>query len=61
MFEFDTVREALKMMDATGVEILRGYVSDGIYVTDKKEYTQVKKNRLFLAQFKPVSLYDHLH
>ena len=61
IFEFDTVREALKLMDAQGVEILRGYESDGIYVTDKTEYTPMKKNKLFLAQFKPVSLYDHIH
>ena len=61
IFEFDTVREALKLMDTKGVEILRGYETDGIYVTDKNEYTPVKKTRLFLAQFKPMSLYDHIH
>jgi hypothetical protein len=49
VFEFDTVREALKLMDEKGVEILKGYKSDGIYVTDKNEYTPVKKNGLYLA------------
>jgi hypothetical protein len=61
VFEFDTVREALKIMDKDGVEILRGYESDGIYVTDKNKYVDYKSQTLFLAQFKPTSLFDHLH
>ena len=61
IFEFNTVREALKLMDASGVEILRGYECNGLYVTDKNEYTSKKGNSIFVAQFKPVSLYDHIH
>ena len=61
VFQFDSVREALKLIHNNGVEILRGYESDGIYVTDKKEYTSTKTHKMFLAQFKPESLYDHIH
>ena len=61
IFEINTVREALKLMDASGVEILRGYECNGLYVTDKNEYTSNKGNSIFVAQFKPVSLYDHIH
>ena len=61
VFTFDSVREALKLMHDNGHEILRGYETDGIYVTDKKSHKNDNKHRLFLAKFKPQSLYDHLH
>ena len=48
-------------MDESGVEILRGYECNGLYVTDKNEYTSKKGSSIFVAQFKPVSLYDHIH
>ena len=48
-------------MNDKGTEILRGYENDGIYVTDKDEYKHDSKQTMFLAQFKPMSLYDHLH
>ena len=61
MFEFYTVREALKLMDESGFEILRGHECNGLYVTDKNEYTSKKGSSIFVAQFKPVSLYDRIH
>ena len=33
VFKFDSVRKALKLMDANGVEVLRGFTEDGVYVT----------------------------
>ena len=30
VFKFDSVRKALKLMDATGVEVLRGFTEDGV-------------------------------
>ena len=48
-------------MNDKGTEILREYENDGIYVTDKDEYKHDSKQTMFLAQFKPMSIYDHLH
>ena len=61
VFTFQSIRAALKLMHNKGVEILRGYQSEGIYVTDKQPHASKNTHRLFLAQFKPQSLYDHLH
>ena len=45
IFEFNTVREALKLMDESGVEILRGYECNGLYVTDKMNIHQRKETQ----------------
>ena len=42
IFKFNTIREALKLMDASGVEMLRGYECNGLYVTDKNEFASKK-------------------
>ena len=39
VFKFDSVRKALKLMDATGVEVLRGFTEDGVYVTQLQPST----------------------
>ena len=41
------------------MEILRGLEENGIYVTNKSQFTI--NHRLFMAQFKPKSQYDHVH
>ena len=61
VFKFDSVRKALKLMDATGVEVLRGFTEDGVYVTQLQPSTNQNSHRLFLAKFRPKSLYDHIH
>ena len=60
IFEFDSIRKALKLMDSDGVEVLRGFSQDGVYVTDSDNDIR-HTHSLFLAKFKPVSMYDHIH
>ena len=86
-FSIESIREALALIDKLGVEIIRGYISNGVYVYNQneeksinevitkedvvhktpspscKEITINNKNSatLYLTQFKPVSLYDHVH
>ena len=48
-------------MDATGLEVLRGFTEDGVYVTQLQPSTNQHSHRLFLAKFHPKSLYDHIH
>ena len=48
-------------MDATGVEVLRGFTEDVVYVTQLQPSTNQNSHRLFLAKFRPKSLYDHIH
>jgi hypothetical protein len=45
------------MIHTSGHEILKGHVSDGIYITESLS----TKHSIYLAQFKPASLYDHVH
>ena len=59
VFEFESIREALTLIHRNGVEILRGLQVDGIYITQPNEFN--KSNTLFMAQFKPKSMYDHIH
>ena len=47
-------------MDATGIEVLRGFTEDGVYVTQLQHSTNQHSHRLFLAKFRPKSLYDHI-
>jgi hypothetical protein len=60
IFKYDSIRKALKIIDSTGVEVLRGLAQDGVYVTENENNT-INTHSLFLAKFKPVSLYDHIH
>ena len=53
VFKFDLVRKALKIMDATGVEVLRGFTEGGVYVTQLQPSTNQQSHRLFLAKFRP--------
>ena len=48
-FKSDSVRKALKLIDATGVEVLRGFTEDGVYVTQLQPSTNQHSHRLFLA------------
>ena len=59
IFEMDSIKTALQMIHSDGVEIMRGLLSDGIYITQKSEL--MKTNRIYLAQFKPESTYYHIH
>lgn len=60
IFEFDSIRKALKLMDSHGVEVLRGFSQDGVYITDNDSEIR-HSHSLFLAKFKPISMYDHIH
>ena len=93
-FTFESIRDALALIDKLGVEVIRGYISNGIYVykpneTDKninehhninvnnnntlspnvssdKDALDLQKSvnnavQVYLTQFKPNSLWDHLH
>ena len=59
VFELDSIKDALKKIHKEGAEVIRGLLSDGIYITQKSEL--LNSSKLFLAQFKPKSLYDHIH
>ena len=59
VFELESIKDALKKIHKEGVEVIRGLLSDGIYITQKSEL--LHSSKLFLAQFKPKSLYDHIH
>lgn len=63
VFRFDSIRAALKLIDEKGTEILRGYISDGIYIIDREQNAKKIQDDqyMFLARFKPQSLYDHVH
>ena len=61
VFKFDSVRKALKIMDDTGIEVLRGFTEDGVYVTQLQPSTNQHSHRLFLAKCRPKSFYDHIH
>ena len=59
-------RKAMKTLHDDGTEIVRAFQENGVYVLKRNEELSnpnKKKdtNTLFLAQFKPVSLYDHVH
>ena len=57
-----SVSTELQAMNSKGIEILRGYMSDGIYTTQQNTSTfNSCKATLYLANFKPASLYDHVH
>ena len=86
-FSMESIREALALIDKLGIEIIRGYISNGVYVYNQNEEKPINKvivkedivhktpspsfkktivnnNKsatLYLTQFKPVSLYDHVH
>ena len=76
-FTLESSRTALQLIDKVGQEVIRGYISNGVYVHDPTRHSrqtdikQVNSNNnvsnnilnpsVFLAQFKPVSLYDHIH
>ena len=60
-FTFDSIREALQLMDQSGQEVLRGFISDGIYVSSTTPTTPSGHSTFNMAQFKPPSPYDHLH
>ena len=86
-FSIESIREALALIDKLGVEIIRGYISNGVYVYNQNEEKLISKvvskeeiahktlspvdkepiiktntsPTLYLTQFKPVSLYDHVH
>lgn len=84
-FIFESIREALELIDKLGVEVIRGFISNGIYVykpnenandnnnnplspkvnnfkTDSDIKIEVNKEAsVYLTQFKPSSLYDHIH
>ena len=66
-FEMNEVsRNAMKPLHDDGTEILRAYDENGVFVLKRNETlsnpnNKKETNTLFLAQFKPVSLYDHVH
>ena len=86
-FSIESIRDALASIDKLGVEIIRGCISNGVYVYNQNEEKFINKifskeeivhkthfpvckgpilktnisPTLYLTQFKPVSLYDHVH
>jgi hypothetical protein len=86
-FSIESIREALALIDKLGVEIIRGYISNGVYVYNPSQEKSINEDvtnkniintkhspickeittksntsaTLYLTQFKPVSLYDHVH
>ena len=60
VFQFDSIRKALQLMDSSGVEILRGFCDEGVYITENP-VIPTQTHRLFLAKFRPKSMYDHIH
>ena len=57
-----SVSQQLQSMNNNGKEILCGFMSDGIYTT--QESSAINKPctvSIYLANFKPASLYDHVH
>ena len=70
VFTWESMRRILQLIDQYGIEVMRGYISNGVYTLNKpvpntSRSSSLKSNNpspvLFLAQFKPVSLYDHIH
>ena len=60
VFEFDSIRTALKLIDSTGIEVLRGFTEEGIYVAQNNNNASNVHN-LYMAKFRPISIYDHVH
>ena len=59
-------RRAMKTLHDDGTEIVRAYQENGVYVLNRNEKLSKPDNvndniKIFMAQFKPVSLYDHIH
>ena len=59
IFEQDSVKNALTMMHIEGVEILSAIEDNGIYVSTRTNFNT--NHKIFMAQFKPKSHYDHIH
>ena len=61
-FEGTSVHEALRVMDSSGVEVLRGIQENGLYVqTQVPERSQDIEERMFYKNAVPSSLYDQVH
>ena len=60
VFRTDSVREALKTMDMTGVEIMRGLCNQGLYHEDKS-FVNNKNLRMLMTHTKSISKYDEVH
>ena len=43
MFSIESIREALALIDKLGVEIIRGYISNGVYVYNQNEEKSISK------------------
>ena len=58
-------RKAMHQLHTHGTEVVRAYISNGVYVLKREDDSIPQStplaNNLFLAQFKPNSQYDHLH
>lgn len=59
-------RRAMKTLHDDGTEIVRAYQENGVYVLNRNEKLSKPNNandniKIFMAQLKPVSLYDHIH
>ena len=59
IFKFDSVREALKLMHETGVEIMRGTCKNGLYHEDKT--FKCNDIKMFMTHSKTKSKYDEVH
>ena len=58
IFKFDSVRDALKSMHDSGIEITRGTCINGLYHEDKTFKNDIK---MFLTHSKMDSVYDEVH
>ena len=59
IFKFDSVREALKLMHETGVEIMRGTCKNGLYHEDKD--FKCNDIKMFMTHSRTKSKYDEVH
>ena len=42
-FSIESIREALALIDKLGIEIIRGYISNGVYVYNQNEDKVISK------------------
>ena len=59
IFELESIRTALTVMDSQGRETLRAIERGGLYVHD--EYFDIKTESLLVATVRPLSLWDQVH
>ena len=60
IFKIESVRNALAIMDKSGIEIMRGICKQGLYHEDKS-FVSNNSIRMLMTSTKPTSKYDEVH